>query len=444
MSNLLDEVRRTLAILELEPGVSWQKVKDRYRFLAKVWHPDRFGADMRARSRAEKQFKTVNTAYQWLLQHRSVIDSLAESAQTKASAEESAEHSQGGEQQGPAPQPEERHSRPSSAKKKEEQEAGASTVEKFLWGVIATFALIAAVIFTVTSLPDWLDRQDPGSALESASGMQSPSASAPATGDEGTDSRSRAVKYVTASRLYVRSEPNRNAAVVSVLERGDRVRVQPGSGTWMAVVTDDGRRVGWLHGDYLSDAARTPTSSSPAEGDRDQAPFSNPVVDFATFARANQSGGSQPERAATGGESKSAGELELIRGAWKPKNPDPRSRGEELADTSNPGSDLERWSGGVDGAPPRDLPRVTIRLYEDVDVGKSIGTAVYWHQAGACTYALELREQVGDWMRTEQKAEASECAPQGEIWFHVGETDLTAIWHRLDGSEWFSSRLSLD
>ncbi|MCK5484457.1 MAG: hypothetical protein KAJ13_12160, partial [Gemmatimonadetes bacterium] len=102
------------------------------------------------------------------------------------------------------------------------------------------------------------------------------------------------------------------------------------------------------------------------------------------------------------------------------------------------------WSGGVDGAAPRDLPRVTIRLYEDVEVGKSIGTAVYWHQAGACTYALELREQVGDWMRTGQMAEASECAPQGEIWFYVGETDLTAIWHRLDGSEWFSSRLSLD
>jgi len=361
MSDLLDEVKRTLAVLELKPGVSWQQVKDRYRFLAKVWHPDRFGADLRARSRAEKQFKTVNTAYQWLLEHRSVIDSLAEDDEPDGTEAKS-------EEQEPEPQPQEPPHRPRSAKKREKEE-GASAVERFLWGVIATFVLVACVIFLASSLPEWLDRQEPGSSPESSLGSAPLSTPAPQAGDEGR----------------VANDPDRE-------------------------------------------------------------PSSGPVIDFATFARANQPAERGPDGAVTDGPSPDAsdGEPELIRGAWKPKNLDPGALRQETTGSPNSGADLEHWSGGIDGAPPPDLPRVSIRLYEDVVVGQPMGTAVYWHEAGACSYALQLREQIGDWMRTQQVPEAPECAPLGEIWFLVGETDLTALWHRLDGSEWFSSRLSLD
>ena len=369
MSDLLDEVKRTLAVLELKPGVSWQQVKDRYRFLAKVWHPDRFGADLRARSRAEKQFKTVNAAYQWLLEHRSVIDSLAEDAEPEGTETES-------DEQEPEPQPQEPPPPPRSAKERDKEE-GASAVERFLWGVVATFVLVACVIFLASSLPEWLDRQEPGSSPESSLGSAPLSTPAQA-GDEGT---------------------NRGSAASS--------RVANGPG---------------------------------------RAPSSGPVIDFATFARANQPAEPGPDGAVTDGSSPvaSGDEPELIRGAWKPKNPDPAASGQETAGASNSGVDLEHWSGGVDGAPPPDLPRVSIRLHEDVVVGQPMGTAVYWHEAGACSYALQLREQIGAWMRTQQVPEAPECAPLGEIWFLVGGTDLTALWHRLDGSEWFSSRLSLD
>ena len=364
MSDLLDEVKRTLAVLELKPGVSWQQVKDRYRFLAKVWHPDRFGADLRARSRAEKQFKTVNTAYQWLLEHRSVIDSLAEDAEPEGTEAES-------DEQEPEPKPQEPPHRPRSAKKSDEEE-GASAVEKFLWGVIATFVLVACVIFLASSLPEWLDRQEAGFSRESSPGSAPLAAPASQAGDEGT---------------------NRPSAASS------RAASDPG-----------------------------------------------PVIDFATFARANQPAERGPGGAVTDGPppDASGGESELIRGAWKPKNPDPGALRQETTGSSNSGADLEHWSGGVDGAPPPDLPRVSIRLYDDVAVGQPMGTAVYWHEVGACSYTLQLHEQIGDWMRTEQVPEAPECAPLGEIWFLVGETDLTALWHRLDGSEWFSSRLSLD
>lgn len=370
MSDLLDNVQSNLAALDLETGVSWQQVKDRYRFLAKVWHPDRFGADLRARSRAERQFKKVNSAYQWLLEHRSTIDSLAEDPQTEEADAESVESE-------PAQEPREHTPRPKSTKKTE-NEPGASNVERVLWGVIAAFTLVACVIFLASSLPGWLDRQETGPSPELTLGSASPSAA----------------------------------------QAGDQ-NARPASPA----------------------SSRTPLGG---EG----APISNPVIDFGTFARANQPAvrqtGAGTDGTSSGVEDDTDGESELIRGAWKPKNPDPGAARRETAEASNSRADLEHWSGGVDGAPPPDLPRVSIRLYEDVAVGQPMGTAVYWHEAGACSYALQLLEQIGDWMRTEQVSEASECALLGEIWFLVDETDLTALWHRLDGSQWFSSRLSQD
>lgn len=372
MSSLHDEVQRNLAVLDLEPGVSWQQVKDRYRFLAKVWHPDRFGSDGRARSRAEKQFKTVNEAYQWLLEHRRTIDSLAENPQPEGTEEESHE-------QEPAPQPEPRRQRPRPAKKSE-TESGGSAVEKFLWGMIATFALIAGVILVASTLPEWINREDSSaSTFEQQAGVAD------------SNSRSDAVEY----------------------------------------------------------SAPASASSSRRAADRSQSPPPTQVIDFGTFARANQAAERRPEGAGTGGSPANSGdegegELELIRGAWKPKNPDPGASRRGAAESANSGTDLEHWSGAVDGSPPPDLPRVSIRLFEDVEVGERMGTVVYWHEAGACSYGLQLHEQLGDWIRSEQVPEASECAPLGEIWFFVGETNLTALWHRLDGSQWFSSRLNLD
>ena len=371
MSDLLNDVQRNLEVLDLETGVSWEQVKDRYRFLAKVWHPDRFGSDPRARSRAEKQFKTVNEAYQWLLEHRSTIDSLAESPQPEGAADEPNE-------QEPAPQPEPPSYRPRPAKKRE-TEAGGSAVEKFLWGVIATFALIAGVILLATTLPDAIDPEDPST---STSETQADAADS----NRGSDAVANAAPESAASPRT----------------RAERTETSP------------------------------PTH----------------IVDFATFVRANQPAEREAqvsnEAPSSGPGDDGGGELELIRGAWKPKNPDPGASRRGAAGSANPGADLEHWSGGVDGFAPADLPRVSIRLFEDVEVGQRMGTVVYWHEAGACSYGLQLQEQIGDWVRTEQVPEASECAPLGEIWFFVGETNLTALWHRLDGSQWFSSRLSLE
>lgn len=55
-----------LRTLGLREGASWNEIRDTYRDLVKVWHPDRFSDDGKLRSRAEEKLKEVNAAFQCL------------------------------------------------------------------------------------------------------------------------------------------------------------------------------------------------------------------------------------------------------------------------------------------------------------------------------------------------------------------------------------------
>ncbi len=53
-------------ILEIEPGASQSEIKQAYRDLAVVWHPDRFSDNPRLRKKAEEKLKQINAAYEFL------------------------------------------------------------------------------------------------------------------------------------------------------------------------------------------------------------------------------------------------------------------------------------------------------------------------------------------------------------------------------------------
>jgi DnaJ domain len=55
-----------LEILALRPGATPSEIKEAYRDLVKVWHPDRFGNDVRLRQKADSQLKLINEAYRVL------------------------------------------------------------------------------------------------------------------------------------------------------------------------------------------------------------------------------------------------------------------------------------------------------------------------------------------------------------------------------------------
>ena len=53
--------------LDLEPGADLSSVRQSYRQLVKVWHPDRFGSDQKLQTFATDKLKKINCAYESLV-----------------------------------------------------------------------------------------------------------------------------------------------------------------------------------------------------------------------------------------------------------------------------------------------------------------------------------------------------------------------------------------
>jgi len=59
----MDDIERFYTVLGLKPGASPKEVKQAYRDLVRVWHPDRFSHDPRLRQKAQEKLKDLNQAY---------------------------------------------------------------------------------------------------------------------------------------------------------------------------------------------------------------------------------------------------------------------------------------------------------------------------------------------------------------------------------------------
>jgi len=57
-------IRRCYEILELERGASIDEVKQAYKDIVNVWHPDRFSNNLRLKQKAENKLKEANAAYE--------------------------------------------------------------------------------------------------------------------------------------------------------------------------------------------------------------------------------------------------------------------------------------------------------------------------------------------------------------------------------------------
>jgi len=62
----MNDLRRWLEVLGLEPGATKQQMDQTYRDLVKVWHPDRFESDPSLRRKATEKLRELNAAYDGL------------------------------------------------------------------------------------------------------------------------------------------------------------------------------------------------------------------------------------------------------------------------------------------------------------------------------------------------------------------------------------------
>ncbi|HWW74893.1 MAG TPA: J domain-containing protein [Pyrinomonadaceae bacterium] len=60
------DLKKYYELLGVAPGTSGRELKDAYRDLAKVWHPDRFSHDPRLQQKAQEKLKEINEAYERL------------------------------------------------------------------------------------------------------------------------------------------------------------------------------------------------------------------------------------------------------------------------------------------------------------------------------------------------------------------------------------------
>jgi curved DNA-binding protein CbpA len=66
------DIRKCCDLLDLRPGYSQEELKQAYKDLAQVWHPDRFAHNARLKEKAEDKLKQINTAYEVL--DRALVD----------------------------------------------------------------------------------------------------------------------------------------------------------------------------------------------------------------------------------------------------------------------------------------------------------------------------------------------------------------------------------
>ncbi len=63
----MPDFKRSCQILGIEAGASRTEIKQAYRDLVHVWHPDRFGQNPRLQNKAEAKLKEINAAYEQVL-----------------------------------------------------------------------------------------------------------------------------------------------------------------------------------------------------------------------------------------------------------------------------------------------------------------------------------------------------------------------------------------
>ena len=70
MSPKQNSTQKDYEILQLKPGASLDSIKNSYKTLVKIWHPDLFPSDQpKAQEKAHKMFRLISESYNRLIKY---------------------------------------------------------------------------------------------------------------------------------------------------------------------------------------------------------------------------------------------------------------------------------------------------------------------------------------------------------------------------------------
>lgn len=81
----MNNVSQYYEILGLKPGVSLAEIKQAYRGLAMVWHPDRYPNNPQLQQKAYEEIKLINEAYDILKSYQTASENRNLVVETTAS-----------------------------------------------------------------------------------------------------------------------------------------------------------------------------------------------------------------------------------------------------------------------------------------------------------------------------------------------------------------------
>lgn len=241
----MNEIQTALKTLGLDESATASQIREAYRDLVKVWHPDRFQHDVKLQKKAEETLKSINRSYELLMKINYDNSSANHNGRNH-------HHEDGYYQNNRGKDNYENYDYNSSvnAENIKTQKTVRSNKFSFLLKgrYVAVIAILVAGISKCNRLSDNIVNSR-------ASSNQANTTPVQIISEEELRNRltklNYIVKYVKVSSVNIRSKPELSSEVVGSLTYGERVFVISETQGWSRLVDKDHNKLGWVSSEHI-------------------------------------------------------------------------------------------------------------------------------------------------------------------------------------------------